>query len=129
MRGRSRGAAPAPVPAPRHHAAAALAVQPPLGRVDRRDETEHRAPAPAAFARTNFPVSTRGRGGRGGPVRAPLRNNRAGAADAMIMMKGVASAVTSVSTGAVSAPVSAAGSAMAVHVSKETKAETKKEPL
>ena len=97
MRGRSRGVA-APVPA-MPMASLQMAQHPAL---DRRDEMEHRAPAPAA--RASFPVSTRGRAGRNGPVRAPIHNTASHgseAADAMIMMmKGVSSA----STGTVSAP-------------------------
>jgi len=97
MRGRSRGlAAPAPAMAV---ASLQMAQHPAL---DRRDETEHRAPAPAA--RANFPVSTRGRAGRNGPVRAPIRSasdHGSEAVDAMMMMmKGVGS----VSTVTASAP-------------------------
>ena len=99
MRGRSRGVA-APVSAV-PMASLQMAQHPAL---DRRDEMEHRAPAPAV--RANFPVSTRGRAGRKGPVRAPIHNTSAAshgsdAADAMIMMmKGV----TSVSSSTASAP-------------------------
>ena len=99
MRGRSRGVA-APVSAV-PMAFLQMAQHPAL---DRRDEMEHRAPAPAV--RANFPVSTRGRAGRKGPVRAPIHNTSAAshgsdAADAMIMMmKGV----TSVSSSTASAP-------------------------
>ena len=97
MRGRSRGVA-APVPA-MPMASLQMAQHPAL---DRRDEMEHRAPAPAV--RANFPVSTRGRAGRKGPVRAPIHSTSghgSEAADAMMMMlKGV----SSVSTGSSSAP-------------------------
>ena len=99
MRGRSRGVA---APAPAMPMASLQMTQHPA--LDRRDEMEHRAPAPAV--RANFPVSTRGRAGRKGPVRAPIHNTSAAshgsdAADAMIMMmKGV----TSVSSSTASAP-------------------------
>ena len=96
MRGRSRGVS---APASATPMASLQMAQHPV--LDRRDEMEHRAPAPAA--RASFPVSTRGRAGRKGPVRAPIQNTASHgseAADAMIMMmKGVSSA-----TGTVSAP-------------------------
>ena len=96
-RGRSRGVA---APAPAMPMASLQMAQHPA--LDRRDEMEHRAPVPAV--RANFPVSTRGRAGRKGPVRAPVHNtasNGSEAADAMIMMmKGV----TSVSSSTASAP-------------------------
>ena len=85
MRGRSRGVA---VPM----TSLQMAQRPAL---DRRDEMEHRAPAPAA--RANFPVSSRGRAGGKGPVRAPIRDTSghgSEAVDAMMMMKGVSSAPT-----------------------------------
>ena len=86
MRGRSRGVA---VPM----TSLQMAQHPAL---DRRDEMEHRAPAPAA-ARANFPVSSRGRAGGKGPVRAPIRDTSghgSEAVDAMMMMKGVSSVPT-----------------------------------
>lgn len=92
MRGRSRGVA---VPM----TSLQMAQRPAL---DRRDEMEHRAPAPAA-TRANFPVSSRGRAGGKGPVRAPIRDTSghgSEAVDAMMMMKGV----SSVPTGAPPAP-------------------------
>lgn len=96
MRGRSRGVA---APAPAMPMASLQMAQHPAS--DRRDEMEHRASAPAV--RTNFPVSSRGRAGRKGPVRAPIHNTSghgSEAADAMMMMmKGV----SSVSTGSTSA--------------------------
>lgn len=106
MRGRSRGAisaaaaAPSAAPAPGYPAAVALASlqtnQTSQSKVDRRDETEHRAPA--SYPRTAFPVSSRGRCGRaGGPVRAASRNTTPGSAaavDAMMMMKSVIPSVS-----------------------------------
>mmetsp|Transcript_8635 Transcript_8635/g.18224 ORF Transcript_8635/g.18224 Transcript_8635/m.18224 type:complete len:845 (-) Transcript_8635:239-2773(-) len=136
MRGRSRGAASvvaAPSSAVPGPALASLqAVQTPQSKVDRRDETNPEHRAPTAYPRTNFPVSTRGRGGRGGPVRAALRNTTPGSAvavDAMMMMKGVVPAVSvsSAPSSTTATPAASTSVEKADTISRKTVTAAKKE--